>query len=97
LILITSQAISQKAKTSDMSNLFNKVLNGKQFNFQPMEFGSKSGYHVDVKDEEGTRWEFSILQADPNDRTKMKIEGIKLPSWIMDLQASLIRAINEQE
>jgi hypothetical protein len=80
-----------------MSNLFNKIINGKQFNFQPIEFGGQSGYHVDVKDEEGTRWEFSILQADMNDRKKMKIEGIKLPSWIMDLQATLIKVINEQE
>ena len=80
-----------------MSNLFNKIINDKQFNFQPIEFGNQSGYHVDVKDEEGTRWEFSILQTDSNDRTKMMIEGTKLPSWIMDLQATLIRAINEQE
>jgi hypothetical protein len=32
-----------------MSNLFNKVINDKQFNFQPIEFGNQSGYHVDVK------------------------------------------------
>lgn len=80
-----------------MSNLFNKMINGRQFNFQPIEFGNTTGYHVDVKDEEGTRWEFSILHADNNDGTKMKIEGTKLPSWIMDLQSTLIKLINEQE
>ena len=79
-----------------MSNLFNAVISDKQFNFQPMEFGTQSGYHVDVKDEEGTRWEFSILHVDPNDFTKMKIEGINLPPWIMSEQGNLIRIINEQ-
>ncbi len=81
-----------------MSNLFNKTIDGKQFNFQPIEFAGQSGYHVDVKDEEGTRWEFSILHADANDATRMKIEGPQqLPSWIMDQQATLIKTINEQE
>ena len=80
-----------------MSNLFNKVINGRQFNFQPIEFGTTTGYHVDVKDEEGTRWEFSILHADPNDGKKMKIEGINLPPWIMELQATLIKEVYEQE
>jgi hypothetical protein len=80
-----------------LSSLFNKIINGKQFNFQPIEFGNQSGYHVDVKDEEGTRWEFSILHADIDDPKKMKIEDTKLPSWILDLQATLIRVIYEQE
>lgn len=80
-----------------MSSLFNKIINGRQFNFQPIEFGTKTGYHVDVKDEEGTRWEFSILHADSNDAKRMHIEDINLPDWIMDLQATLIREINEQE
>ncbi|MCW3089899.1 MAG: hypothetical protein JWP81_968 [Ferruginibacter sp.] len=79
-----------------MSNLFSKVIDGKQFNFQPFEFGNNAGYHVDVKDEEGTRWEFSILHADKDDPSKMKIEDIKLPSWIFDLQGTLIKVINEQ-
>ena len=80
-----------------MSNLFNKVIEGRQFNFQPIEFGTTTGYHVDVKDEEGTRWEFSILHVDNNDGMKMKIEGTKLPPWIYNLQATLIKVINEQE
>ena len=79
-----------------MSNLFNKTIDGKQFNFQPMSFGNQTGYHVDVKDEEGTRWEFSILHVDMNDRTKMKIEGIQLPAWIMSAQATIIKMINEE-
>jgi len=80
-----------------MSNLFNKVINGRQFNFQPIEFGNHSGYHVNVKDEEGTRWEFSILHADADDNTKMKIEGSKVPAWIWEVQSSLVKAISEQE
>lgn len=80
-----------------MSNLFNKIINGRQFNFQPIEFGNQSGYHVDVEDEEERRWEFSILHADNNDPAKMQIEETNLPSWIMDLQATLIKVINEQE
>ncbi|MEO6550662.1 MAG: hypothetical protein ABIN94_21840 [Ferruginibacter sp.] len=80
-----------------MSNLFSKVIDGKQFNFQPFQFGTTDGYHVDVKDEEGTRWEFSILHADKDDANKMKIEDIKLPAWIFELQATLIKTINDQE
>ena len=80
-----------------MGNLFNKNIGGRQFNFQPIEFGTTTGYHVDVKDDEGTRWEFSILHADLNDAKKMKIEGTNVPSWIMDLQAMLIKGINEEE
>ncbi len=80
-----------------MNNLFNKIINGREFNFQPIEFGIQSGYHVDVTDEEGTRWEFSILHSDNTDGKKMKIEDTKLPSWIMDLQPTLIKVINEQE
>jgi len=80
-----------------MSAIFNKTINGRQFNFQPIEFGSTTGYHVDVTDDESTRCEFSILHADENDAKKMKIEGTSVPCWIMDLQATLIKVINEQE
>jgi hypothetical protein len=55
--LITDSPISHQQPA--MNNLFNKVINNQQFNFQPLEFGNKTGYHVDVKDDEGTRWEFS--------------------------------------
>ena len=77
-----------------MSNLFNKVINGRQFNFQPIEFGHEQGYHVDVKDEEGVRWEFRIFHAEGKDS---KIEGEKLPSWILGLKPELSKAINEHE
>jgi len=86
-----------QARQSSMGNLFNKNIGGWQFNFQPIEFGTTTGYHVNVKDDEGTRWEFSILHADVNDAKKMKIEGTNVPSWIMDLQAMLIKGINEEE
>ena len=75
-----------------MSNLFNKVINGRQFNFQPIEFGDQTGYHVDVKDEEGTRWEFRMF---PSSETNWKIEGEKLPSWIIEMEPELRKAINE--
>ncbi len=74
-----------------MSNLFTKVINERQFNFQPFEFGEESGYHVDVKDEEGTRWEFRMMKQ--NDRWKIKAES--LPSWIPDLEVILGRTIDE--
>lgn len=77
-----------------MSNLFNKIINGKQFNFQPVEFGSESGYHVDVKDDEGTRWEFRVFHDGEHG---MKVEGVKLPGWITALEAELIQAVNEYE
>ena len=77
-----------------MSNLFNKVINGRQFNFQPIEFGNENGYHVDVKDEEGTRWEFRMFH---DDEKKSRLEGEKLPSWILGLESELNRAINEHE
>ena len=78
----------------DASNLFSKTINGKVFNFQPLEFGHETGYHVDVKDEEGTRWEFRMFNTDEQ---KARIEGEKLPSWIRDLERELRQAINEHE
>ncbi len=77
-----------------MSNLFNKVINGRQFNFQPLEFGNETGYHVDVKDEAGTRWEFRMFHSAGK---QSKIESEKLPSWIIELEPELIKAINQHE
>lgn len=76
-----------------MSNLFNKVINENKFNFQPLEFGEQTGYHVDVKDEEGTRWEFRMLRE--GDQWKMKAE--KLPTWILNVEEALGKAIEEHE
>ena len=76
-----------------MGNLFNKVIGGKQFNFQPIEFGEHSGYHVDVKDEQNMRREFRML----NENDRWKIEGEELPKWIYDNLDPLIKAINEHE
>lgn len=76
-----------------MSNLFTRVIAEKQFNFQPFEFGENSGYHVDVKDEEGTRWEFRMSRE--NDRWKMY--GEKLPEWIQNMEAALCQAIDDHE
>jgi len=75
-----------------MSNQFNKVINGRQFNFQSIEIAEKNGYHVDVKDEEGTRWEFRMFDTNDN-----HIEAEKLPSWIAGLEEELRRAISEHE
>lgn len=76
-----------------MSNLFNKVIRDRQFNFQPLEFGEEAGYHVDVKDEDDTRWEFRIFLTGDT----WKIEGEKLPSWIHDIGPELNTAISEHE
>ena len=77
-----------------MSNLFNKVINNRQFNFQHVEFSGEVEYHVDVKDEEGKRWEFRMFRASDN---KWKLEGEKLPSWIPGLEPELASAINEHD
>ena len=77
-----------------MGDLFNKTINGRQFNFQIIEFGEQTGYHVDVKDEEGTRWEFRMF---PDTETDWKIEAEKLPSWIHGLEEELRKAINEHD
>jgi hypothetical protein len=77
-----------------MSNLFNKVINGRQFNFQPIEFNNETAYHVDVKDEDGTRWEFRLFHTT---ESEVKIESEKLPSWISGLEQELIQAVNEHE
>lgn len=77
-----------------MNTLFNKLINGRQFNFQPIEFGQTLGYHVDVKDEEGTRWEFRMLQ---DDEKQFTVEGEKLPAWISEATPELILAISEHE
>jgi hypothetical protein len=77
-----------------MSNLFNKVINGRQFNFQPIEFGTETAYHVDVKDEQGTRWEFRLFHTSEKE---LKMESEKLPSWIAGLEQELVKAVNEHE
>ena len=76
-----------------MSNLFNKEMNGRQFNFQPVEFKGEVEYHVDVKDEQGKRWEFRMFRL--NDKWNMDAE--KLPPWIPPLETELARAIDEHD
>ncbi len=76
-----------------MSNLFNKVINERQYNFQSFEFGDQTGYHVDVKDGEGIRWEFRMMWHDD----QWKMEGEKLPAWVHDLELQLTEAIKEHE
>lgn len=76
-----------------MSNLFNKVIRNRQFNFQPLEFAGESGYHVDVKDDKGTRWEFRIFRTG----NTWKIEGEKLPQWIHDITLEVGKAIDSHE
>ena len=77
-----------------MGNSFNKTISDRQFNFQPIEFGDQVGYHVDVKDEEGTRWEFRMF---PDEETDWKIHAEKIPSWIEDLEVDLRKVINEHD
>jgi hypothetical protein len=74
--------------------MFNKVINGRQFNFQSLEFGNESGYHVDVKDEEGTRWEFRLFHTDEK---RLKLHGEKLPGWIVNSEDLLVQAVNQHE
>jgi hypothetical protein len=76
-----------------MSNLFNKVINERQFNFQPLEFAEVAAYHVDVKDEEGTRWEFRMYR----EGEQWKMKGEKLPAWIVDSEPEIGKAIDEHE
>jgi hypothetical protein len=76
-----------------MGNLFSKEIDGKQFNFQAIEFGEQAGYHIDVKDEVGMRHEFRMLRE--NDQ--WKIEGEELPAWVNDHLNSLVEAINDHE
>jgi len=77
-----------------MNTLFNKIIHGRQFNFQPLQIGAETGYHVDVKDEEGTRWEFRMF---PTEEMHVKIEGEKLPPWILNLETELSQAIDQHE
>jgi len=74
-----------------MSKLFNKLIHDRQLNFQPLEFGQEAGYHVDVKDEENTRWEFRIFRMED----RWKIEGEKLPPWIFAIEPELGKAIDD--
>ena len=76
-----------------MNILFNKVIHERQFNFQPLEFGEETGYHVDVKDEENTRWEFRVFRTED----RWRIEGEKLPPWIFEIEEDLGNAIDEHE
>lgn len=77
-----------------MSNLFNKDIGGRQFNFQPYNVGHENGYHVDVKDEDGTRWEFRMSSPENKDWV---LRGEKLPVWITDLKQEIIKAISDHE
>lgn len=77
-----------------MSNLLTKDIAGRQFNFQPYNLGNENGYHVDVKDDDGTRWEFRM--SNPGD-SEWTMHGEKLPSWITDLEEQFISTINEHE
>ncbi len=86
--------VSEIYKFICMSTLFNIDIHGRQFNFQPLEFGTETGYHVDVKDEEGTRWEFRMFRGEGN---QSRIEGEKLPSWILNLEPALGQAIDQHE
>ncbi|MEO6327572.1 MAG: hypothetical protein ABIO55_01510 [Ginsengibacter sp.] len=74
-------------------NSFNKIINERQFNFQPFEFGERTGYHVDIKDDEGTRWEFRMLK----EYGQWKLEAEKLPAWILDAEVALGKAIDEHD
>ncbi len=76
-----------------MGSLFVKVINERHYNFQHFEFGEHTGYHVDVKDEEGKRWEFRMMRED--DQWKMK--GENLPEWVHDLEQQLGNAIDAHE
>jgi hypothetical protein len=77
-----------------MSNMFTKEIGDNQFNFQSFDFGSTTSYHVDVKDEDGTRWEFRMA---PDETNAWKLEGEKLPAWILKLKNEIERAINEHD
>ncbi len=77
-----------------MSNLFNKEIGGRQFNFQPYNVGHENGYHVDIKDEEGTRWEFRMSNPD---NKGWVMYGENLPKWILDSQEEITQAIADHE
>ncbi|CAN5564889.1 hypothetical protein BH11BAC3_BH11BAC3_18380 [soil metagenome] len=76
-----------------MNNTFDRVIGNRKFSFVEIEFGDQSGYHVDVKDENGIQWEFRMFHKDG----PLKIEGEKLPDWIAGMENDLIKAINEHE
>ncbi len=77
-----------------MSNLFHKIIQGKKFNFQPINLGHDTGYHVDVEDEEGTRWEFTM---EPEDEGHWKLKSEKLPLWLKAFEDELQSVINQHE
>ncbi len=77
-----------------MSNLFNKDVGGRQFNFQPYNIGNEVGYHVDVKDTDGNRYEFRMVR--PEDKN-WQLRGENLPAWLLDLENEMIKSINEHE
>ena len=77
-----------------MSNLFNKEIGGRQFNFQPYNVGHEMGYHVDVKDDDGARWEFRMTSQD---NKGWIFHGEKLPHWIVNSQPEIIDAIAEHD
>jgi hypothetical protein len=92
LILIdVHNKIINYTKKRTMSNLFKSDIEGRQFNFQPIGVGHEDGYHVDVKDTDGTRWEFTMLHVNE----QWHIEAEKLPEWLESLKEKLIAAVEE--
>ena len=69
-------------------------MNGqlKEFNFRKPTPDSKS-YNVDIGDERGNRYIWSMEQIDG----QWKIKGGLLPTWIIDSERLLDLAINEVE
>ena len=77
-----------------MSNLFAIELAGRKFNFQPFNAGDITGYHVDVKDTDGARYEFRIEHDEDHN---LKFEGENLPEWLLAIQDEIKEALDRQE
>lgn len=77
-----------------MSTTYSKKIAGHDFKFQPFEINQETGYHVDVTDDTGQRWEFRMLLDDGG---AWELEGENLPRWISNAKPELVQAINEHE
>lgn len=77
-----------------MNTTFSKDIRGRHFNFHPLEIADKTGYHVNVKDEEGNRWEFRFFAETDH---QFKVQGENLPDWLTELESDLNAAVNEHE
>jgi hypothetical protein len=65
----------------------------KEFNFLKINSASIPTYHIDVSDERGTRYYFSLVLSEDH----WTISGVTVPDWIRNAEQLLESSVQEYE